>query len=263
MPKYLTIVFWIPILCFTLLWFWMILPSFNRREETVRYLRKGFAHRGLHSDEVPENSLAAFRQAKTAGYGIELDIQLTKDGKVVVLHDANLLRATGINRNVADVTWDEIQNLKIFESTETVPLLSDVLKEMVDVPLLVELKGEVNGKELCPAAAKQLDSYRGPYAIESFNPLIVRWFRKNRPYVLRGQLSSKFSGNELSPALRFVITNLLTNHFSRPNFVAYDIRHRHQISFQLCRFLYHVPIVAWTVHPEDSADCFDGVIFEK
>lgn len=241
----------------------MILPSFDKRDKTIWYLQNRFAHRGLYSNKVPENSLNAFKLAKNAGCGIELDIRLTKDGKVIVLHDANLMRSTGIDCNVSETTWEDIRNLRIFNSDEKIPLFSDVLKEMVDVPLLVELKGEVNGKELCTAAAELLDSYQGIYAIESFNPLIVRWFRKNRPNVIRGQLSMKFKKKELTPAFRFVITNLLTNHFTRPDFIAYDIRHRYQISFLICRILYRVPVVAWTVHQNDNTDGFDGVVFEK
>jgi len=249
-----------------LLWFWMMCPNLHRREITRGKLQRHYAHRGLHDKIAPENSMAAFRKAKEKGWGIELDIRLTIDGKVIVMHDRNLLRATGVNKNIDETTYEELRNLSIFMTNERIPLFSEVLEEMKDVPLLVEFKGEVNGKELCPAAAELLDTYQGNYIIESFNPLIVRWFKKNRPNVIRGQLSTCFKKEELSLFPRIAVTNLLTNHFARPDFIAYDINHRHQPGFIIVRYLYRTPALSWTVHPDRrkiAENKYDGIIFEE
>jgi len=260
--------FWVLIIVIALilLWLWTICPNLRRKEITRGKLQRHYAHRGLHDKESPENSMMAFRKAKEKGWGIELDIRLTSDRKVIVMHDRNLLRATGVNKNIDETTYEELRNLTIFKTNERIPLFSEVLEEMKDVPLLVEFKGEVNGKELCPAAAELLDTYHRNYIIESFNPLIVRWFKKNRPEVIRGQLSTRFRKEELSLLPRISITNLLTNHFARPDFIAYDINHQHQPGFLISRYLYRTPALGWTVHPETreiSEKKYDGIIYEN
>lgn len=88
-----------------------------------------FAHRGLFNKEFPENSMEAFDNAIKYGYGIELDVQFSKDEKLVVFHDDNLKRVTGDNRNVCDVEYSELKTLKLSNTEKTIPLFEDVLKK--------------------------------------------------------------------------------------------------------------------------------------
>ena len=101
-----------------------------------------YAHRGLHNDEIPENSLAAFEAACEAGHGIELDIQLSKDGEVMVFHDYTLIRMTGKEGKVCDYTAAELKSTSLKGTDQTIPTFAEVL-DLVNgrVPILVELKG--------------------------------------------------------------------------------------------------------------------------
>ena len=147
-----------------------------------------FAHRGLHGDGAEENTLEAFERACCAGYGIELDVQLSRDGEVVVFHDDSLRRMTGDARRVDQLDWAQLRALRVGAGGR-IPLLSEVLAQVDGrVPLLVELKNGRRNRALCAATLAQLREYRGAYMIESFNPLMLRWFRRRAPEVLRGQL---------------------------------------------------------------------------
>ena len=200
--------------------------SKDKKQKMKKLLQYHYAHRGLHNlgNLIPENSMKAFILAKETGYDIKLDLNLTKDGNVVVFHDGDLVRACGIDFKIEELTWDELSEYKIFETGEKIPLFSDVLKEIKgEIPLLVELKNSKRYKELCDKSSKLLDAYKGDYCIESFNPQIVYWFKKNRPDVVRGQLSSsvKGLGEENSIIVRFLLSSLFFNFLSRPDFVAY------------------------------------------
>lgn len=186
------------------------------------------AHRGLHSQDksIPENSLSAFAAAAKEGYGIELDIQLSKDGQVVVFHDDTLERVCGVQGRVDGFTYDELCQYRLHNTQEQIPLLTQVF-EVVNstVPLIIELKTGPNNNALCEAAIKLMREYSGHYCIESFDPRIVRWFYKNAPDILRGQLSDRpKSFMSLQPwYVAFAVGNLLTNAICRPQFIAYNI----------------------------------------
>ena len=231
------------------LFLFLIHPHGKRRKDAAVLCRNSFAHRGLHGD-FPENTLPAFRLARETGVGIELDVRLTKDGEVVVFHDETLLRAAGLDVKISDLTYAELKAIPVFNSKETIPLFSDALKAAGDVPLLVEIKAYFDCAELCEKTADILESYPGLAAVESFSPLAVRWFAKNRPQFLRGQLSSRFKDKEAKTIPlweRVLITNLLTNFLAKPDFLAYDVRNRNQISFFICKKLFRVPVLYWTV----------------
>ncbi|MGE5560424.1 MAG: glycerophosphodiester phosphodiesterase [Chloroflexota bacterium] len=229
-----------------------------------------YAHRGLHDIErgMPENSLPSFRQAVAAGYGIELDVQLTRDGEVVVFHDDDLRRVCGRPERVDALDWSELSQLGLLGTKETMPLFRDVLAIVAGkVPLIVELKTGPRNDELCRATLDLLREYQGTYCIESFNPFIVAWFRRNAPDILRGQLAARFDRRELrSWLLRTVLTNMLLNIAARPQFIAYCHSDRTNLSFRLTRRLFGALTVAWTVR-DDAAERelgrdFDAVIFE-
>ena len=212
---------------------------------------KVFAHRGLHNGRgsAPENSLAAFRRAVDAGWGIELDIQLSQDRQVVVFHDASLNRMCGVCGRVRDYTWEELRSFRLGESEERIPLLSEVLA-LVDgkVPLIVELKGTGGfDPRLAELAAGQLDHYPGEYAVESFHPRYVYWFRRHRPLVRRGQLCTDFFLTHARGQRWqfFLLETQLTNFLTRPDFIAFDIRFRHHLGFRFWR--HFCTPVGWTL----------------
>lgn len=233
-----------------------------------------YAHRGLHDIErgVPENTLPAFGRAFAAGFGAELDIHLTSDGKLVVIHDSLLERLCGREGTVEDMSYDELRTLDILGTGHHAPLFEDVLDLCAgSAPLIVELKTYGgNYAELCQAAAQMLDGYDGLYCIESFDPRVVRWFRVNRPDVIRGQLSADFMKRRedgLSYLRRFAITNLSSNFLTRPDFVAYSYEDRGTAARRLCCDLLGAREVSWTVRDrrtmEEAESLGNIVIFEN
>ena len=225
-----------------------------------------YAHRGLHSRDksIPENSLSAFRQAAQEGYGIELDVQLSKDGKVVVFHDDTLDRICGVRSRVDNLTWDELRSLRLCGTEERIPLFSDVLRSIGGAEaLIVELKNGPRNRELCKKTSALLNGYRGNVCIESFNPLIVAWFRLHAPYLVRGQLAtslSDYTRDGLPAAAAFVLHNTLLNFLSRPQFIAYRIGKR-PLPVRLCTALGALDF-GWTSHEPRNEQKHDAVIFE-
>ncbi|MBR5969563.1 MAG: glycerophosphodiester phosphodiesterase [Lachnospiraceae bacterium] len=269
-----------------------------------------YAHRGLHDNatEAPENSMAAFRKAVEAGFGIELDVQITKDGRLVVFHDDTLERMCrarveppasanddsvsygrdarhipsrsmscreepATNRlagnvvasrpvihtesRVRDYTLEELQNdFRLLDTQERIPSFEEVLA-VVDgkVPLIVEIKEESHDMSVCPLVDAQLQKYQGVYCIESFNPLVVQWYRKNRPEIIRGQLSDAFhkeKPEKYKGLLYFALEHLLLNVLGRPDFIAYHHRYAHHLSLSFCRGLFHALTVAWTIQSKEE-----------
>lgn len=257
------------ILSIAILILFLIAPAYSSKEQQKPFLNKNIAHRGLHSNDhvVPENSLAAFQDAVKAGYGIELDLQLSKDKKLVVFHDDNLKRVCGVDKRVDELTYEELKKLSLSNSNEYIPLFSEVL-HLVNgcVPLVVELKNGRNNRLLCETTYELLKNYQGHYCVESFQPMIVAWFRKHAKEVLRGQLSAQmaeFKG-ELKTYQAFVLSNLLTNVIARPQFVAFHKGQR-PLLVSLCYALGAMRVV-WTVRPNDDIKNIesknDTIIFE-
>lgn len=218
-----------------------------------------YAHRGLHSEGIPENSMAAFRAALEGGYGIELDIHLLKDGNLAVMHDSLLNRTTGQAGHIEDLTTDELKNYRLEGTEETIPEFMDVLTLFNGkAPLIIELKPE-NGNHaaLAEAACKMLETYKGVFCMESFDPRCMSWLKKNRPDIIRGFLSEDFtrSKNDLPEYLRFMLTHCLTNFLCVPDFVAYKFSDRNRtISNKLCLSLWKAQGVSWTLRTREDYD---------
>lgn len=234
------------------LWLWAIAPG--RGGDFTKLKQYDYAHRGLHNKEngVPENSLKAFSLAASCGFGMELDLQLTKDRRVVVHHDHSLARTCGEDRLVSDLTLEALGQYRLFGTEEKIPLFSQVL-QLVDgrTPLIVELKGYNDPEVLCPLVMQELDGYQGLYCIESFDPRIVRWFRKNRPEIIRGQLMERLKkGGSLTAFQAFCGRNLLTNYLTRPHFEAYDFHARDVFALQVAKKLFGMQEVSWTLRTE-------------
>lgn len=112
------------------LFYCSMLPETGRKARMQAFERQYIAHRGFHDNrgECPENSLPAFERAIQMGYGIELDVQLTKDGVPVVFHDWDLKRAAGVDRKIRDCTFEELQSYRLFGSSQTIPAFETVLE---------------------------------------------------------------------------------------------------------------------------------------
>ena len=226
------------------------------------------AHRGLHTGDrqVPENSLSAFAAARKAGYGVELDVRLSKDGQVVVFHDDDLKRVCGADSPVDTLDWQALSVLPLFGSQECIPLFTSVLEVLGDTSVIVEIKSaEEKNAQLCQMTLDILRAHGGWWCVESFDPRVVAWFRKNAPDVLRGQLSTpvrKF--DTISKPKAFVLGNVLANCISRPHFLAYSADPL-PLAARLCRAMQPMTAV-WTVRPGcDITRCeqeHDVVIFE-
>ena len=211
-----------------------------------------FAHRGLHSKGVPENSIMAFKKAVENGFGAELDVHLTADEQLVVIHDYSLERTTGLKGIVEDLTLSEIKEYFLENSEEKVPTLEEVLKIFEGkTPVIIELKSTNNNyKQLSGAAAVILENYKGDYCVESFDPRCIRWFKKNSPQTIRGQLSENFliSKNSKIPLIyKFAITFLMTNFLTKPDFVAYKFEDKSSLGFIICTRFYKMQGVTWTI----------------
>ena len=234
-----------------------------------------YAHRGLHNKEkgIPENSMAAFKLAAANGFGAELDVHLMKDGKLAVIHDASLLRTAGADVLIEDLTAEELENYRLEGTEQRIPLLEDVLPLFVDrAPLIVELKAERGNTEaLAAAACKVLDKYKAEYCVESFDPRCLMWLWQNRPDVIRGQLSENFTAHgdaqHLPGGVRWILTNLLLNVRTRPDFIAYRFEDRANLSLRLCRGFYRVQEASWTVRDRETMEKAEAagnlVIFEN
>jgi len=217
-----------------------------------------YAHRGLHSEGIPENSLAAFRAAVENGYGAELDVHLMRDGRLAVFHDGNLKRMTGREGRPEDLTAEELPNYFLAGTQETIPLFRQVLDIFENkAPLIIELKS-VGGNHapLCQAVCDMLDSYRGVFCLESFDPRCIHWLKKNRPDLIRGQLAhnslAKKGGHPW--ILKFAMTHQLLNFLTLPDFVAYRFQDRKTLGNFLARKLWGAQGVSWTLRSQEEHD---------
>lgn len=247
-------------------------PNTSRRERMKPFEEVYIAHRGLfdNQSQAPENSMAAFLKAVEHGFGIELDVQLTKDGRMVVFHDASLKRMCRVTGKITEQTWEQLQQYSLGESEEKIPLFTDVLKMVAGrVPLIIEIKPEGDCIETSRRAAEVLKQYPGIYCIESFHPMVVAWYRMHEPQVIRGQLATICSkdGIERNIMEKFILTNLLLNFLAGPDFIAYNHKYAGQFSYRLCRKLYSVENVAWTIKSEaeliKAKEVFQVFIFDS
>lgn len=229
----------------------------RRRHPLLRKLRKWkYAHRGLHGEGVPENSMQAFRLAVERGYGIELDVHLLADGNLAVMHDASLKRTAGVDIQLETLTTDQLKDHHLEGTEETIPTFREVLN-LVDgkVPLIVEIKAvDNNHAAVTEAVCKMLDSYTGLYCLESFDPRCIRWLKVNRPDLVRGQLAhNSLKEKGLAPlVLRILMTNLLSNFWNVPDFIAYRFCDRNRFSVRLARKFWKLQGVAWTIQTQED-----------
>lgn len=253
----------------------LIFPATPKKGERAKFENRYFAHRGYFTNDgpyPPENTLEGFDRACLCGFGSELDVQFTSDGHLIVFHDNDYKRACGIDKKVWEVPLDEARSYKLFGRDYKVPLFSEMLDCVAGrAPLIIEIKAEERTNadyyELCSRVEQALRGYKGEYCIESFNPFVIRWWRLNRPQVVRGQLLNGASGypKSIPAVLRFALANLLLGFMGRPNFIAYDWRTRPH-SVGLNRALGGMSVL-WTVKDAQSAKRLeahnDAIIFDS
>ncbi|MGN1258739.1 MAG: glycerophosphodiester phosphodiesterase family protein [Christensenellales bacterium] len=232
-------------------------------------VKSPIAHRGLFDNRtIAENSLTAFSECVKNGTPIELDVRITKDKQIIVFHDDKLGRMTDIDGYANNLDYADIKKAKLLKTTDGVPLLSDVLK-LVDgkVPILIEIKN-INGISYEKELWSVLSKYNGEYAIQSFSPLILEWFKLNAPQIKRGMLASSFKGEKsLTLIQRLLLGKLKLYKRAEPNFISYrlkDLPNRHvkNVSKKL-----DIPVIAWTVCSEDdkqrAKQVADNYIFQN
>lgn len=249
-----------------LLFLFVYAPARPSKKKRAAFYGKNIAHRGLFEKDqsIPENSLPAFARAVKSGYGVELDVQLSRDGRVVVFHDDDLKRVCGDDRRVDEVDYEELKTLHLFDSAERVPLFDEVLATIAGkTPIIVELKTGKHNKELCEKTLAALRAYAGKTCIESFDPTIVAWFKKNARDVFRGQLAQmpiEYRKIGKSPLVSFLLGTTALNFLARPNFIAYRIGKK-AFPVRVAEAL-GATRVAWTSHDEATEQNYDVVIFE-
>ncbi|MBO5772641.1 MAG: glycerophosphodiester phosphodiesterase [Clostridia bacterium] len=235
--------------------------------ENLQWMKTPFAHRGLFDNvNVPENSILAFEKAVERGFGMEFDVQMTKDQVLVVFHDDNMKRMTGLDKDIRETTWEEIKHLTLLDTDQKIPTLAEVLKVCKSQPLVVEIKTHKNVGVAEQLIYQQIKDYPGKLCIESFNPFIVRWYFKNAPEIIRGQLSCDHRESPLPAWQKFALKNLIFCKWNKSQFIAYDVN-----SFQQCKALEKyrkkMPIIFWTIKTqqqlENNFDFCDGYIFDS
>lgn len=201
------------------------------------------AHRGLHNNiDIPENSLKAFSLAIKNNYIIELDVHLLKDNTVIVFHDDNLKRMTGIDKKIIDFTYDGLKNINLLNTNYKIPKLDEVLKLVNGkVPIIIELKYDRKVGVLERQLVKLLDNYNGLFCIKSFNPFIVRWFKKNRKNYIRGLLVP-YKTNNLKELIlkKMYLKKICSPHFLSCNYKLYNDK-------KVMKYRKKIPVLFWTI----------------
>jgi len=228
---------------------------------------KPIAHRGLHNENVPENSIAAFEAAIAANYAIELDVRALRDGTIIVFHDESLGRMTGKDGYLANLSYEDIKDIRLAHSREKIPTLNEVLECVAGrTPILIEIKNMGKVGDVEKAVYKVLKNYKGEFAIESFNPYSLEWFKINAPHVKRGQISSFMKNNsEIGFWKRFMLKRMMFNKkVSEPNFISYQCEN---LPNRFVKKYKHLPLIAWCVRTDEELErvkkISDNIIFEN
>lgn len=238
-------------------------------QRNINFLTKNLiAHRGYHNIKkgIPENSILAFEEAIKKEFIIELDVHMLIDGNVVVFHDDNLYRLTGVDKQIKDMDYNTILKLNLQETEQKIPLLNEVL-ELIDgrVPVIIELKYDVKCGLLEEKVAKILENYKGEYAVKSFNPFSVYYFKKKYPEIVRGQLISDFKNQKMMKSKKLFLKSMIFNKITKPDFISCNIKILR--TKKIINTRKNKLILGWTARSKDELNeakkyC-DNVIFEN
>ena len=251
-------------------WLYMIWPGKNR-PEMEKYKHVKYAHRGLHDENKAENSMSAFAAAKEKGFGIELDVRLSKDGELVVFHDETLTRVAGKEGKVIDFTAEELAGMSLSGTADGIPTLKEVL-ELIDgtVPLLIEIKMSPSESGVAEKFLEVIEGYKGDFIVESFNPFALKTVKKARPDILRGFLSAEYTKDERykGKLLYRLLQNMNLNFLMRPDFISYDKKGYSVKNLRFIRRVFGTALITWTIKSQEEENAaishgFDTVIFEN
>ncbi|MDR3318166.1 MAG: glycerophosphodiester phosphodiesterase [Clostridiales bacterium] len=230
-----------------------------------KWLVKQFiAHRGLHNDVFPENSLGAFQNAIDNNYAIELDVHELDDGTMAVFHDDKLARMTGVDGYIGNLTAADLKAIRLLNTEYGIPTFNETLDFVAGrTPLLIEIKNTNKVGGLEKKILDALKEYNGEYAVQSFNPYSIEYFKNNAPHILRGQLSCFFRGTKISAFRRIVLRNMLLNKSTKPDFISYDFG---DLPNRFVKKYPGRPVLAWTIRSDSDMEralpyC-DNIIFE-
>ena len=231
------------------------------RDALKRLKSAKYAHRGLFDPSIGvyENTSKAFERAVERGFGIELDVHITKDKTAVVMHDDSLKRTCGEDVKISDSFYNDIKDIKVGGSDD-IPLFENVLKMTEQkVPLIIELKTDSTDVSLlCKCVSECLEGYKGDFCIESFDPRVVMWFKKNRPDIIRGQLAANFTKESKvsNPILRFLSRSLLICAGTMPDFIAYDVKSVAPLA-RMYFAIWKPHRFVWTVKDENTLKAYE------
>lgn len=225
------------------------------------------AHRGLFNNvDIPENSLPAFVKARENNFGIEMDVQMSSDGVLVVFHDDSLKRMTGADGLVCEKTFEELRQLRLLDTDCQIPTFEEFLQAAGGVNLVVEIKTHKNIGELEQKVVDALANYQGNYCIESFNPYIVRWFKVHAPHIIRGQLATELKNTKMAKWKVWMLKHLKLCKWNGSQFIAYDAEYITKVK-AVKRFGKKIPVLCWTIKSQEQYDSlkehFDNIIFDS
>ncbi len=213
-----------------------------------------YAHRGYYNDEKPENSLGAFKRCVEYGLAAELDVRPTSDGEIVVFHDERATRMCGVDKRVAEMTYEEVKALRLNGTEFGIPLFTEVMETLGELPIYCEIKTDstaVDG-EFLEKVYGLMKSYKGNICAVSFNPFVLQWFKENHPEIIRGQLSAGKDHLGVSKFNAFLLSNLLTNFLAKPDFISYRVDDK-SFGLALCRH-YGTRLCCYTVRSMDEVE---------
>lgn len=191
----------------------------------LSWLKHDFiAHRGFHNQNlnILENTKEAFEYALQKEFSIECDLNMLKDGTVVVFHDKNLNRLCSVDKDLKDLSIHEIRNIRLKDKKSSIITLEELIQIVKGKkPLLIELKPFNNPKIFVDRVMDVLKDYHGPYALFSFHPMIVYQLKKKYPHVIRGQISSFYKEDTMNPIARMVLKRMWLNLLTKPDFISY------------------------------------------
>ncbi len=209
------------------------------------------AHRGLHNNmDVPENSILAYKLAVKKGYGVEFDVRVSKDNKLVIIHDGNLKRMAGTDKSVKNLTLDEMKRLHLLKTGEKIPTLNEVLKLVNGKVLLdIEIKSTRKIKLVCDLVLNGLKDYKGEILLKSFNPFIVRELKKKCDYKVGILMASLGNDNPLD-----AINKAIMFRFFEFDFIAVNKRALSGKYYK--KYASKYPIYVWTFRGLAEAEKF-------
>lgn len=240
----------------------------NYIELNENFITNPIAHRGLHSNTVSENSMQAFSLAIEKGYAIEIDIHLMKDGELVVVHDTNLKRVTGIDFEVKDLTTDTLKNYPLTLNGEKIPTFKEFLS-LVDgkVPVLIEIKANSGfDPKTCEKLLLDLKNYgaKDKIALQSFNPYVVKYLKTYSQDYSVGLLATKEYPFKFFT--NYILRNLKLYKKIHADFISYNVAYLPFKKVSKIKKRGH-KVLAWTINsPErlqNARKYADNVIFEK